>query len=117
MSPIGVFSHEMGHILWFALVRSFTTRQRVMFYAGWISIFVNRSERGITSYAKTHPEEDFAEAHRLFVLNSKLLKQLSPRRYEFMQACYLWLFGTKNPKAKFKQSKRAFVQQWERLVS
>ena len=122
LSPLGVFAHEMGHHVWFAIRRKYRMSPRSkklppVLLLEWHILHANKKKGGITSYARSHPEEDFAETHRLFVLNPRLLKQLCPDRYKMMCKCYIELIGTDKPKSKFKQGKGEFAKQWEVLTS
>lgn len=102
ISPLGVFVHEMGHLVEFAM-----RRRKIRYHDEWWEIATTLRRQGITSYARTHPMEDFAETFRLWALNKKLLKELSPERYAFMERNVPLLLGAKV--SAFKQ-KRADVQ-------
>lgn len=110
ISPIGVLAHELGHMLEFAVAR-----QGLWDEEGWRAIHRDHRRSAITSYAKVHPMEDFAESHRLFLLNPKLLKELSPERYAFVRNCWTLLLG-KRRKTAFKQSRAEFRTQWSAIA-
>lgn len=116
ISPIGVLAHELGHILWFALARKPGTRK--LWQLEWRSLHYNQRSSGISSYARrAGPEEDFAETHRLFVLNPKLLRELSSDRFEFMQWCYRQLLGTEHPRRQFKRLKSDHVRSCDKWLT
>lgn len=110
ISPVGVFAHEMGHILDFALRRSKTYPEvRQM----WRQMPIREA---VTSYAGSSVGEDFAESHRLFVLNPKLLKQLSPSRFQAIRAAYSALTNGAFDRAKWRISRATFNEQFTKLV-
>jgi hypothetical protein len=105
LSPIGVLAHEMGHTLQFALMKNALWDQE-----GWLSIYRDLRKEALTSYAKVHSMEDFAESHRLYALNPKLLKELSPDRYAFVKKCWSKLLD--QPVTKYRLTKAEFVDQF-----
>lgn len=116
ISPIGVLAHELGHVVWYALERK--PGKRKTWQLEWRSLHQMKKGSGISSYARrSGAEEDFAETHRLFVLNPKLLKELSPERFEFMQWCYWQLLGTVHPRRQFKRPKAEHVRSCNKLLS
>jgi hypothetical protein len=116
ISPVGVFVHEFGHVFDFAIHKQFGMKANSPTW-DWLDIAKGLRRHGITSYARTCPSEDFAETHRLFVLNPKLLKELSPERYaHFKKMCLLMVGDPKQyrmTKAEFtKQVDRYFRMEW-----
>jgi hypothetical protein len=114
ISPVGVFAHEFGHILDFAVHKKFGHKANSPTWV-WYDIHSKLRRHGITSYARTCAGEDFAEAHRLFVLNRKLLKELSPERFSHMKQMYKMLLGTEHPHKVFTMSAHEFECQFNKF--
>jgi len=113
MSPVGVFVHELGHMVDFALERKFGTRI-TRHGSPWSILSRAARKEAITSYARTCAEEDFAETHRLYVLNPSLLEELSPERYKHMRQAYIMLFGSHNMR-EFLLPRKEFDKQLGKL--
>ncbi len=111
LSPLGVMAHEMGHILEFAAHDADVPYPHV-----WYDIHRTLHKQGVTSYARSHWREDIAESHRLFVLNPKLLNELSSHRHDAIRAMYHGVFGTRTPAKEFKLSVADFKAQFKRMV-
>lgn len=110
LSPIGVLSHELGHTLQFALMKRGMWDEE-----GWSYIYRKLRKDALTSYAKVHSMEDFAESHRLYALNPKLLKELSPERHAFVKACWSKLLPS--PVTKYRITKAEFVDQFTKYTT
>jgi hypothetical protein len=84
----GVIAHEMGHHAWEVITRRLdggvVSRRRRTMYLVWKEIAKKEAE--VTSYASHIPEEDFAEAFKVFVLNPDLLRTGRPVRWAAMSA-------------------------------
>lgn len=106
MSPLGVLVHEIGHMLWFATFRHLDSQE-------WKRIYTEQRKQAVTSYARVHPDEDFAESFRLWALNPKLLKELSPERHRFITLVWQGLMGF--PPRTYRQSKDSFLAMWHSL--
>lgn len=115
LSPVGVFAHEFGHIVDFAVHKKYGMKATSPTW-DWLRIHRDLRRGGITTYARSYPSEDFAETHRLFVLNAKLLKVLSPERHAHMRHIYMMLLGTEHPHRMFAQSKHDFEKQFHKLL-
>ncbi|BAG41483.1 hypothetical protein [Ralstonia phage phiRSL1] len=89
MSPTGVLSHEFGHILQFALAGA----RRNDLLQEQRAIYTDDRRNGITGYGRSHWQEDFAEAHRLYLLNPDLLRTLSVERLKLVERCYRAVLG------------------------
>jgi hypothetical protein len=89
MSPTGVLAHEIGHLVQFKL---YELRARTLIQLQR-DLFANDRRHAVTSYARSCWQEDFAEAHRLFILNPDLLRHLSAERYDLVAACYTRIIG------------------------
>lgn len=89
MSPTGVFAHEFGHILQFALAGA----RRTDLLGEQRAIYARDRRNGITGYGRSHWQEDFAEAHRLYLLNPDLLRDLSVERLKLVECCYRAVLG------------------------
>lgn len=75
VTEFGVMAHELGHHVHYTLMGGFR-----MGIKRWMT---GPRHKSITSYAKSNTGEQIAEAHRLFVLNPNLLRELSPASYTF----------------------------------
>lgn len=75
-SPLGCLAHEVGHHAHKMLKRKRVDR---LYYDVRCS-----TEQPASIYARTKPEEDFAETARLFITNPDLLRYACPRRHAFM---------------------------------
>jgi hypothetical protein len=113
LSPVGVMVHEIGHILEFA---SWRTKAKEIMQYEWQDLHRQQRGKAITSYAKSHWREDLAESHRLYVLNPKLLKELSPDRYDAIHRLYEAVTGSHKPRREFKLTVPQFKEQWAKLV-
>lgn len=102
MSPTGVACHELGHIVHFRLLAA----RRIDFNTRIDELFKTQRKLAITSYARSHPHEDFAEAHRLWALNPGLLKELSPERWELQDEIYLFLLGSGRHAYRIRKAQR-----------
>lgn len=89
MTTFGVTAHELGHHWHFS---RFGTWMKGV--AQWEK---GGKHKSITKYAATNTTEQLAEAFRLFVLNPKLLMELSPNSAKFFVA-----HGLKHPELKRK---------------
>lgn len=82
LTPRGIFCHELGHAAdwwqWFHLKNRFMLKEFQILRR-------QRTEAAVSGYAKSHPEEDLAEAFRLFVSNGKSLKKICPVRYGILK--------------------------------
>lgn len=113
LSPVGVMVHEMGHILEFA---SWRIQEGTRIQLEWKQLHDEQRSKAITSYARSHWREDLAESHRLYVLNPKLLTELSPDRYDAIHRIYTSLTGSHKPRREFKLSVPQFREQWTKVV-
>jgi hypothetical protein len=113
LSPLGVMVHEMGHILEFA---SWRVQDGPRLQQEWKALHRDRRREAVTSYARSHWREDLAESHRLFVLNPKLLKELSPERFHAIRDLYKALLNTERLRQEFKLSPADFRRQFHLLV-
>lgn len=111
LTPTGVACHEVGHIVHIRLLREGRQDLNNRIKQLWTT----DRKHAITSYARTLPREDFAEAHRLWATNPGLLKELSPERWELQSEVYLYLLGQRRSGYKIRTSTRPtlFLQLFE----
>lgn len=107
LSPTGVIAHEVGHIVHFALKGLRRDPDAVALNNRARELYTTDRKHGITSYARTHWHEDFAEAHRLWCTNPDRLKELSESRWELHREIYRLLLGTDRKELRIKKSKRS----------
>lgn len=75
--------HEVGHNV------HYNVGEQNM--ASWEQLSVNSAPDGyVSNYARTNPQEDFAESYATYVKDPALLQEANPQKYAFMKR---WVFG------------------------
>ena len=87
---IATFTHELGHRSAYLNRNNLDDSEAWRTASGWQSRAdrrtINNSTRGwVSRYAKTNPAEDYAETYTLYRFSPARLKQISPKRYEYMK--------------------------------
>lgn len=79
---VGVVAHEIGHITHWTESTQIHKRRKD------IEAVARREPEAISEYEKTHPDERWAEAMRLFILNPSLLAHRWPKRYDYLSSMF-----------------------------
>lgn len=78
LTPYGVIAHELGHHVWYHIMREDRIKQ-----ASWK--YTSKSGAPVSSY-EPNPEEAFAESIKLWITNPALLRDGRPERFNYLQS-------------------------------